>query len=281
MKNQVKDSRIRRCAIAAALVALSFAAVTATAETIASVGSQTIAISPGNPTRIVQYAANMQPVPMPDLPNGEVPSQVAIANGVWVLAASGNLFFLSAQGPHMTWVQQAGSANSILGAPDGTLWAIGKGSAADNPIYKWTGSAWATLFGAAAASVAVNTLGEPELVNSSNTLLTLNLFGPSIWQPAGAPPMRSIYIGSKGTTFALDPAPMATSPTTYKLLYYAPRVSQSYPTAGWNLAFASVYGRLQAAAVAINETTGMLWCICSVAGRTIAGIQSIPLTNFQ
>jgi hypothetical protein len=68
---------------------------------------------------------------------------------VWVIKGDNSIWHVTFSGPFTAWQRLPGAATDIAVASDGTVWVIGTNrvDASGNGIYKWTGSAWASISG--------------------------------------------------------------------------------------------------------------------------------------
>jgi len=92
---------------------------------------------------------------------------VKAANAVGLSAASNQA---SAVPSPVNFAARPGTATDISAGANGSVWAVGTASVSGgHPIYRWSGSKWVTVAGAAVA-IAVDLHGNPWIVNSSHKI---------------------------------------------------------------------------------------------------------------
>jgi len=101
---------------------------------------------------------------------GRKAAKIAVGDAVWIIDKESNIFTYDSA--NTAWIQKVGCAKDIA-ANLNHVWVIGcaSGGAGGNEIFKWTGTDWQKVKGAA-VKIAVDSLGNPWVIDNSNQIWT-------------------------------------------------------------------------------------------------------------
>lgn len=103
-------------------------------------------------------------------------AKLAVGDAIWMIDKESKIFTYDSA--TSTWVAKVGCAKDIA-ANQQHVWVIGcaSGGTGGNEIFKWTGSDWQKMKGAA-VKIAVDNLGNPWVIDKSNQIWTWTFKSP-------------------------------------------------------------------------------------------------------
>lgn len=108
--------------------------------------------------------------------NAKIAKKIAVGDSIWMIDKNSQIYTYDAV--TTTWRVKQGCARDIA-ANQQHVWVIGCASGGDggNEIFKWTGSDWQKVKGAA-VKIAVDNLGNPWVLDKSNNIYTWSFKKP-------------------------------------------------------------------------------------------------------